>query len=101
MHNVFRVSLLRNHKPRVGEESLEPQPLKLAINPEVQEYEVEAIFASRIQSNPPNPLVLQYKIAWKGHTELTWEPAANLKHARRLVNKYHKNNPEMPHDVRY
>ncbi len=82
IHNVFHVSLLRDHKPRVGEESPEPLPLKLAIDPEVWEYEIEAIFASRIQLNPPNPPVLQYKIAWKGYTELMWEPTANLKHAR-------------------
>ncbi len=98
-HNVFHISLLRDHQPRVDEESPEPQSLRLAINPEVQEYEVEAILASQIQTNPPNPLVLQYKIAWKGYSELTWEPAANLKHARPLVNKFHKNNPEMPRDV--
>ncbi len=100
IHNVFHISLLHDHQSWVGEESLEPQPLRLAIDPEVQEYEVEAIFASRIQTNLLNPPVLQYKIAWKGYTELTWEPAANLKHARRLVNKFHKNNPEMPRDVR-
>ncbi len=68
IHNVFHVSFLRDHKPRVGDESPEPQPLKLAIDPEVQEYEEEAILASRIKSNPPNPSVLQYKIAWKGYT---------------------------------
>ncbi len=100
IHNVFHVSLLRDHKPGVGEEFPKLQSLKLAIDPEVWEYEVEAILASRIQSNLPNPPVLQYKIAWKRYIELTWEPAANLKHARRLVNKFHKKNPEMPRDVR-
>ncbi len=100
INNVFHVSLLRDHQPRVGEESPEPQPLRLAINPDVQEYKVEAILASRIQTNPPNPLLLQYKISWKRYIELTWEPAANLKHMRRLVHKFHKNNPEMPCDVR-
>ncbi len=59
IHNVFHVSLLCDHKPRVGEESHEPQSLKLAIDPEVREYKVEAILASQIQSNPPNPPVLQ------------------------------------------
>ncbi len=44
--------------------SVEPQPLRLAIDPEVQKYEVEAILASRIQPNPPNLPVSQYKIAW-------------------------------------
>ncbi len=99
IHHVFHVSLLRDHQTRVGKKSLEPQPLRLAIDSEVQEYEVEEIFASWIQTNPPNPPVLQYKIAWKGYTELTWEPVANLKHTRRLVNKFHINNPEMPCNV--
>ncbi len=99
IHNVFHISLLRDHKPRVGEESFEPQPLKLVINPEVREYKIEAILASPIETNPLNLLVLKYKIAWKGYTELTWEPSANLKHTRRLVNKFHENNPEMSHDV--
>ncbi len=68
IHKVFYVSLLRDLKPRVGEESLEPQPLRLAIDSEVWEYEVEAILASRIQTNLPNPPLLQYKIALKGYT---------------------------------
>ncbi len=32
IYNVFHVSLLRDHKPRVGEESPEPQPLRLTID---------------------------------------------------------------------
>ncbi len=68
IHNVFHVSLLCYHKPRVVEESPEPQPHRLDIDLEVREYEIEAIFASRIQSNPTNMPVLQYKIAWKGYT---------------------------------
>ncbi len=63
IHNVFHVNLLRDHQPRVVEKFSEPQLLRLAIDPEVQEYEVEAILASRIQTNPTNPPVLQYKIA--------------------------------------
>ncbi len=63
IHNVFHVSLHRDHNPRVGEESPEPQPLRLALDPEVWKYEVEAILASRIQTNPPNLPVLQCKIA--------------------------------------
>ncbi len=63
IHNVFHISLVHDHKPRVDKKSLEPQPLRLAIDPEVREYEVEAILASRIQTNPANPPVLQYKIA--------------------------------------
>ena len=62
IHNVFHVSLLCDYKPRVSEKSPEPQSLKLAIDFEVREYKVEAIFASQIQSNLPNPPLLQYKI---------------------------------------
>ncbi len=85
IHNVFHFSLFRDHKLRVSEESSEPQPLSLAIDLAVQGYDVEAIFASQIKPNPLNLPVLQYKIAWKGYIELTWEAAANLKHSRRLV----------------
>ena len=60
IHNVFHVRHLSDHKPRVGEESPEPQPLRVAIDPEVQEYKIEAILASRIQRNSPNQLFLQY-----------------------------------------
>ncbi len=100
IHNVFYISLLRDHKPRVGEESPQPQPLRLAIDSEVREYKVEAVFASQLQTNPLILPLLQYKIAWKRYNELTWEPAANLKHARRLVNKLHKKKSEMSCDVR-
>ncbi len=68
IYNVFLVSFFRNHKPRVSEESPEPQSLRLAIDPQVREYEVEAIFASQIQINPPNPPILHYKIALKRYT---------------------------------
>ncbi len=68
IHNVFHVSPLYDYKPRVGEQSPESQPLRPTIDLEVREYEVEAILASRTQPNPLNPLVLQYKITWKGYT---------------------------------
>ncbi len=63
IYNVFHISLLLDHKPWVDEESPEPQPLRLAIDLEVRQYKVEAILALQIQKNPPNPPVLQYKIA--------------------------------------
>ncbi len=58
IYHVFYISLLSDHKPRVGEESPEPQPLRLGIDPKVREYKVEAILASRMQTNPPNPHLL-------------------------------------------
>ncbi len=62
IHNIFYVSLLRDHKPRVGQESPEPPLLKLAIDPKVREYEVEAMLASRIQTNLSNLPVLNTKL---------------------------------------
>ena len=100
IYTVFHVSLLHDHKHRVGEKFPEPQTLRLAVGPEVRKYKVEAILATRIQTNPSNPPLLQYKIAWMRYTKLTWEPAANLRQARRLIQSFHKNNPEMPRDVR-
>ncbi len=77
IYNLFHFSFLFDHKPWVDEESPEPQPLKLTIDLEVREYEVEAILTSWIQTNPPNPPILQYKIVWKGYTKLTWDSAWN------------------------
>ena len=99
IHNVFHVSLLRLHKPRQGDESPEPQPLRIAVDPDKREWEVEAILASRVLANDHEEPILQYKVSWKGFTDLTWEPAEHVKHSRRLVNQFHKHNPEMPRTV--
>ena len=96
IHNVFHVSLLRLHRPRQGDDSPEPQPLRLAVDPDKREWEVEAILASRVLADDHEEPILQYKVSWKGFTDLTWEPAECVKHSRRLVNQFHKHNPEMP-----
>ncbi|SLM36152.1 Ribonuclease H-like domain [Lasallia pustulata] len=46
IHDVFHVSLLRDYKPRAGEDIPEPEPLRLAEDPAKKEWEVEAITAS-------------------------------------------------------
>ena len=96
---MFHVSLLRNHKPRAGEDTPEPEPLHLAEDPAEKEWEVEAITASQIVDGPEGKPVLQYQIVWKESSEITWEPADNVRNSKRLVKKFHDDFPEAPQAV--
>lgn len=96
IHDVFHVSLLRDHKPRAGEDTPEPEPLRLAEDPAEREWEVEAITASRIVPGPEDKPVLQYRIVWKDSSEITWEPADNARNSKKLVKKFHADFPEAP-----
>ncbi len=51
IYNVFYVNLFRDYKSQVSEKSPELQPIRLAIDLEVGEFEVEVILALQIQSN--------------------------------------------------
>ncbi|SLM33286.1 Ribonuclease H-like domain [Lasallia pustulata] len=99
IHDVFHVSLLCDHKPRAGEDTPEPEPLCLAEDPAKKEWEVEAITASRIVDGPEGKPVLQYQIVWKESSEITWEPADNVRNSKRLVKKFHDDFPEAPQAV--
>ena len=96
IYNVFHVILHRDHKPRVGEKFPEPQPLRLAIDCDVWGYKVEAIFASQIQKKSAKLAPVKIQNCMK---EIHFH-AANPKHACRIDNKFNKNNPEIPRDVR-
>ena len=93
IHPVFHISLLREHKPRFGQEDSEPEPLRLAVDPDQKEFTVDGITGSRWHSDAAGKRTFQYLVAWKGYEDMTWEPAAYLLHAKRLVNKFHKVNP--------
>jgi hypothetical protein len=95
IHNVFHVSLLREHRSRKGEATPEPEPLRLAVDPNLKEYEVQSILESRIHDDEGTK-TLQYRVAWKGYKDTMWIPAGNAKNARRLVNLFHKENPNSP-----
>ncbi|SLM35611.1 Ribonuclease H-like domain [Lasallia pustulata] len=99
IHDVFHVSLLRDHKLRAGEDTPEPEPLCLAEDPAEREWEVEAITALRIVDGPEGKPVLQYRIMWKESSEITWEPAGNVRNSKRLVKKFHDDFPEAPQAV--
>ena len=94
IHNVFHVSLFRAYKLCEGDEFPEPKPLCLAKDLDICEYEVSAILDSQVQTIPNEQPMLQYQIAWKGYTDPTWKPKVNVKNAWRLVNKFHKKNPD-------
>jgi hypothetical protein len=47
------------------------------------EYDVERITGHRGKGRK-----LQYRVQWKGYSEPTWEPSANLKRASETVRKY-------------
>ena len=61
-----------------------------------EEYEVEKILDSRYRGAG-----VQYLVQWKGYAREhnQWEPGSNLKNAKRLVDKFHRENPEAPRRV--
>jgi hypothetical protein len=93
IHDVFHVSLLREHRQRKGERTPSPQPIRLKADESKREFVVGEIVDSRVQGNK-----LQYRVRWKGYQEDedTWEPALGLKKAQKAVSKFHKEYPNKP-----
>jgi hypothetical protein len=97
VHPVFHVSLLRQFIPDTIAER--PQPTQPA--PEIDEegeevYEVEKLLDSRLRGPQ-----LQYLVSWKGYgpEHNSWEPEGNLKGSRRLIAKFHQENPSAPRRI--
>lgn len=99
IHPVFHVSLLERDVTR-----REAVDQKIADQLEFEEgeqpeQEVDSIMDSMvfaeeaIDGRPPG---LYYLIHWKGetHVEDTWEPVEGIAHLRRLLKKYHSENPD-------
>ncbi len=86
IHPVFHVSLLEPYKESTIPGRL-PAPLPpIEINGE-EEFEVFKIIDSRI-----NRRRLKYLVHWQGYeiSERTWELAANLANAPKMINKFHR-----------
>jgi hypothetical protein len=70
-------------------------------NPDMEaeeEYTVEKILDSEIMEQRGRPKVW-YKVKWKGYddpSEDTWEPLRNLKHLKKLLQDFHRANPDRP-----
>lgn len=96
IHLVFHVSLLRVHKESdiPGRNQLQPGPIEIEGE---EEYVVEKILDSRIFRRH-----LEYLVKWEGYdnSHVSWEPAANCKHAKQLVDAFHRNHPSAPQRLR-
>lgn len=92
IHPVFHINLLEPYHPDkiVGRQTKELPPV--IVNGH-QEYEVEYIVDSRIHRNS-----LQYLVHWKGYTTMdrTWESVKNLSNSKKLIQKFHQENPSRP-----
>ena len=95
---MFLLEQDTTRKGRVDEKTLQ---LEFEDDGEGEEYEVEAIRDSAVyakESESGQLPGLYYLISWKDfpEEENTWEPASAIQHLRRLVNTFHKENPDKP-----
>jgi hypothetical protein len=79
IHDVFHCSLL---KPSTDSQTLGLHGTPLPAATDSDEYEVEKILTRRGENDH-----LQYLIKWKGYPmdDCSWEPASNLKNAKRVL----------------
>lgn len=90
IHPVFHVNKLSPWHDQGVKKPAPPKPVKVAGE---ERYVVEKVIDSRIYRRQ-----LQYKVRWKGYGQGddTWQTADDLKGAKALVNKFHRENPEAP-----
>lgn len=77
MHDVFHVSLLREHQRMPGVRSAERFSTAHR-EEESREYYVEGLQAERTRNG-----VREFLVRWKGYPrkeDMTWEPTMNLRH---------------------
>ncbi len=86
IHPMFHVSLLEPYRESTIPGRLPAPPPPIEINGE-EEFEVSKIIDSRI-----NRKKLEYLVHWQGYevSERTWEPAANLANAPKMIKKFHR-----------
>src|SRR5882724_5269611 len=77
-------------------ERVQHDPPPPVIRDGVEEYEVELILDSQILRGK-----LEYLVRWKGYSieEDEWRPSEDVKGVRRLVSKFHCQNPEAPQHI--
>ena len=93
IHPVFHVSLLEPHTANPFPSRLQELPPIIIIRNN-KEYEVEEILDSKILRRRR----LFYLVKWKGYpiSDNSWEPAANVRNSRTLVQKFHSRYPSKP-----
>jgi transposase InsO family protein len=95
VHPVFHNSLLSPYRETTTHGPNFTRPPPDIVEGEDEHYEVEFI----LQSRPtPNRKGIQYLIKWKGypHSENSWLPASQMKHAAETVQQFHNKNPQAP-----
>jgi hypothetical protein len=92
IHPVFHVSHLEQHKANQFPGRIKPRSPPVVVNAE-EEYEVERVLDSRIFRSK-----LQYLVKWEGWdtSENTWRPKNDLRNCQRLVEEFHRDNPNKP-----
>jgi len=85
--SVFHISLLETAPKHV------PLETKLEVDPEDEEYEVEAVLDSRLASGK-----LEYLVKWEnyGPEDNSWEPASHLRKSSQITKQFHQRNPDRP-----
>jgi RNase H-like domain found in reverse transcriptase/Reverse transcriptase (RNA-dependent DNA polymerase)/Chromo (CHRromatin Organisation MOdifier) domain/Integrase zinc binding domain/Integrase core domain/Aspartyl protease len=88
MHPIFHISLL---EPADQETPLETKAV--ATDETTQEYEVEKIIDMAVEDGQN-----KYLIKWKGcpTEENTWEPLMHLGNSSRLLDRFHREHPDLP-----
>ena len=90
IHPVFHASLLTPFRQTEehGPSFAEPPP---DIIEGEEEYEVEEVLDLHRHHRK-----LQFLVKWKGYTDATWQPEADLENAQELVNEFYTKHPEAP-----
>jgi hypothetical protein len=104
IHPVFHVSLLEPYRRSERENREQPPRDPEEIDGDL-EWEVERIVKSeiisytrRVRGRNRQMRELRYFVKWAGcsEDENTWEPPESLEHAQEMVERFHRENPEMP-----
>jgi len=101
---VFHVSLLEpyraSNRPNREQPPRDPEEIERDL-----EWEVESIVKSeiisytrKVRGRNKEMKELRYFVKWKGSAEdeNTWEPAEGMRKAQGEVERFHRENPEMP-----
>jgi hypothetical protein len=96
VHPVFNTVKLRPYHQDTIPGRKAPTRPGAVIEGESPEWEVECIKDSRLQRGR-----LEYLVKWKGYPqeESTWEPADNVKQAKKVVNDFHAKHPAAPRRI--
>ncbi|PIL29421.1 hypothetical protein GSI_09473 [Ganoderma sinense ZZ0214-1] len=94
LHPVFHVSLLLPHKESQLPGRHPPEPASIEVEGE-EEYEVEEVLESRRYGRWKKLQYLMHWMGW-GPEHDSWEDAADLANAPKVVQKFHSTHPDAP-----